>query len=125
MQWTFHYTPSYTQIRALVVDGVPARANVLVKCHGRGCPFAHRSVVLAKLKRCGTRTTGMCLTHGAFDLTPSFATRHLAVGTQVTVMISRPKWIGKYYAFTVRARRAPGIRIDCLAPGGTRPGQGC
>lgn len=125
MEWTFHYTPSYTQIRELAVNEVPAGATVLVGCHGRGCPFAHRNVVLARMKRCGARTSGMCSTHGGFDLTPGFAKRHLAIGTQITVVISRPSWIGKYYAFTVQARRGPRIRIACLAPGGTHPGQGC
>jgi hypothetical protein len=125
MQWTFHYTPSYTQIRALVVNGVPARATVIVKCHGGGCPFAHRRLVLARMRRCGPKTSGMCLTHGSFNLTPGFATRRLAVGTQITIVIGRAQWIGKYYAFTVRARRAPRISISCLAPGATKPGQGC
>ena len=125
MQWTFHYTPSYTQIRALVVNRVPAHATVLVRCHGGGCPFAHRSMVLANMKRCGTKTSGICSTHGSFDLTSGFATRRLAIGTQITVVISRPNWVGKYYAFTVRAHRGPRIRIACLAPGGTHPGQGC
>ena len=125
MQWTFYYTRSYTQVRELAVSNVPAGATVFVKCHGGGCPFARHSAVLARVKRCGSKTSGMCSTHGGFDLTPGFATRHLTIGTQITVMISRPNWIGKYYAFTVRARRGPRIRIACLAPGGTRPGQGC
>jgi hypothetical protein len=125
MQWTFYYTPSFTQIRALIVNGVPAHATVLVKCHGKGCPFAHHTMVVARMKRCGTKKIAMCLTHGAFDLTPGFAKRHLAPGTQITIVISRPKWIAKYYAFTVQARHAPRIRIACLAPGGTHPGQGC
>jgi hypothetical protein len=125
MQWTFHYTRSYTQIRALFVNAVPAGATVLVKCHGRGCPFAHHNLVLAKVKRCGAKTRGICSTHGGIDLAPGFATRHLAIGAQLAVVISRPKWVGKYYAFTVRARRAPSIRIACLAPGGTSPGRGC
>jgi hypothetical protein len=125
MQWTFYYTPSFTLIRALIVNGVPAHATVLVKCHGKGCPFARHTMVVARMKRCGRNKIGMCLTRGAFDLTPGFAKRHLAPGTQITIVISRPNWIAKYYAFTVQARRAPRIRIACLAPGGTRPGQGC
>jgi hypothetical protein len=125
MGWTFYYTPSYTQIRALVVNGVPSGATVTVKCHGGGCPFAHHAIPPATMQRCGKKTTGMCAAHGSFDLTSGFANRRLAVGARITVVIANPTWIGKYYAFTVRARRGPRIRIACLAPGGTAPGQGC
>ena len=50
MQWTFHYTPTFTQVRALVLDAVPPGATVLLKCRGRGCPFAKRVIVAGKQK---------------------------------------------------------------------------
>jgi hypothetical protein len=58
-------------------------------------------------------------------LAPVFHNRRLAVGAQITVAITRPLWIGKYYQFTIRARRAPRVRIACLAPGAVRPRFGC
>jgi len=125
MQWTFYYMPSYTKVTKLVVNGVPSAATVLVGCSGRGCPFAHHASALTKRTRCGKTNNGMCFTSRSFNITPAFASRRLAVGTRVTVEIIRPKWIGKYYRFTMRARRGPRIQIGCLAPGGSVPNAGC
>ncbi len=125
MQWAFYFTPSFTQVRALVVNGALPGATVLVKCHGKGCPFAHHSTLLGKRARCGKKTKGMCAASGSFLITPGFAKRHLGVGSRITVEIIRPNWVGKFYSFTVRSRQGPRIQIGCLAPGGSVPGQGC
>ncbi len=125
MQWAFYYTPSYTQVRALVVNGVLPGATVLVKCHGKGCPFAHHSTLLGKRARCGKKKKAMCSAYGSFLITPGFASHHLGVGSRVTVEIIRPSWVGKFYSFTVRSRQGPRIQIGCLAPGGSVPGEGC
>lgn len=53
MEWTFYYTPSYTQVRALVVNAVPSGADVLVSCRGRACPFVHHSSVLTRGRGAG------------------------------------------------------------------------
>jgi len=125
MEWTFDYRPSYTIIRALVVNGVPTGATVLVKCHGRGCPFAGRAIGPANDKRCGPEARRICSANGTVVLTPGFDKHHLSAGAAITVAIVRPNWTGKYYAFTMRARQGPNIRISCVAPGGTLPGAGC
>jgi hypothetical protein len=125
MQWAFYYTPSYTQVRALVVNGVLPGATVLVKCHGKGCPFAHHSTLLGKRAQCGKKKKAMCSAYGSFQITPGFASHHLGLGSRVTVEIIRPSWVGKFYSFTVRSRQGPRIQIGCLAPGGSVPGQGC
>lgn len=125
MQWTFYYTPSYTRIRALMLNGVPSGATVLLKCHGRGCPFARQAAPIGTIARCGKKSSHMCSTHGTFNLTPGFAKHRLRVGTRLTVTITLPNWIGKYYTFTVRARRGPRIQVGCLAPGSASPGGGC
>lgn len=125
MQWAFYYTPSYTKVINLVVNGVPPGATVVVKCSGRGCPFAQHSSVLEKSTRSG-RSPRMGFAHRtSFNITPAFASRRLAVGSRVTVEIVRPNWIGNYYRFTMRAGRGPGVHIACLAPGGSVPGAGC
>jgi hypothetical protein len=111
MQWTFYFTPSYTTVVALQVQDAPAGAKVVVACTGKGCPFVKRTTAVATPK--------------TVDLQPEFGQHHLHVGSRITVEVVRPGWIGKYYSFTVRSRRGPSIDIDCLAPGGARPGIGC
>jgi hypothetical protein len=125
MQWAFYYTPTYTQIRNLAVNGVSAGATVLVQCRGEGCPFVRQAALLTSGARCGKKPRRMCFSGGSFAITPGFASRRLAVGTRIAVEIVRPNWIGKYYGFTVRPRRGPRIQISCLAPGGSVPGVGC
>jgi len=111
MQWTFHYTPSYTNVLALVLESPPIGATVLLECHGRGCPFAKRARAVTK--------------HEPINLMHSFNKQRLRAGTQIIVELTRPGWIGQDYLFTTRARRGPRIQVACLAPGGTRPGAGC
>jgi hypothetical protein len=122
MQWTFLYTPAYTKVLALVVNGAPGGATVFVTCQGRGCPYAKRATRVVGGSPCGRRT---CLTAGRIDLTRGFQKHRLRLGAKITVRIIRPGWIGKYFTFTVRPRRGPRIKIACLAPGGTRPTVGC
>jgi Big-like domain-containing protein len=127
MQWTFFHTPRYTTVQALVMNRAPVGGTVLVQCHGRGCPFAKRSTVITKPKRCVPKGKHKCpVQHpGTMDLTSRFRNHRLAAGATVTVQISRPHWIGKYYIFAVRASRAPRIQIGCLAAGSTKPDKGC
>ena len=125
MQWTFYYAPSYTMVRALVVNGTSLGATVLVDCHGRGCPFARRAIAVAADRQCGVKMRRMCSAHGTVLITPGFENRHLGVGARITVAIMKPSWVGKYYAFTIEAARGPRVQIACLAPGASRPGGDC
>jgi Bacterial Ig-like domain (group 3)/Invasin, domain 3 len=126
MQWTFNYTPTYTKILALVVNGLPPSATVSVTCHGRGCPLAKRLAMMARSKRCETTPRkGKCPGLRTVNLSPAFQNRLLRAGTRVSVKITRPGWIGKSYTFAVRAARGPLIQVACLAPGATRPTAGC
>jgi hypothetical protein len=54
-----------------------------------------------------------------------FQQHRLRVGTRITVAITRPEWIGKYYMFKMRAGRAPTVKVACLLPGETQPGAAC
>jgi hypothetical protein len=125
MSWIFYYTPSYTVVRELVVNGAPFGATVLIDCHGRGCPFAAHDVAVVDRKHCGADARSMCSAHTTVFITGGFQRRRLTVGARITVAIVRPDWDGKYYDFTIRARRAPRIQIACLPPGSTGPGGGC
>ena len=125
MQWTFHYTPTYTQVRSLVVDAVPPGATVLLKCRGHGCPFAKRVIVAGNRKSCGPKGRHRCATHGVIDLAPRFRQQHLVPGVRITVEIIKAGWVGEYYRFTMRARHRPRVWFACTAPGTTSPGAPC
>jgi hypothetical protein len=114
MQWAFFFTPKYTLVRNLVVNGVPPGARVVVRCQGQGCPFARHAATLIKGKRCGRKARRACVTPGTLNLTTSFTRHHLAVGARITVSIIRPNWVGKSYRFTVRPRRGPRVQIGTL-----------
>lgn len=128
MQWSFSITPSYTKVVGLMLRGA-AHTRVLVSCDGRGCPFSRRVVVGNRRSRCRRKAHGRCpqskRTAATINLARIFGSRRLGVGTQIAVAITRPGWVGKYYAFTTRPGRAPRVQISCLAPGTTRPGRGC
>lgn len=125
IQWTFYYTPSYTKVLALVVNGASPGATVVVNCHGRGCPFVTRDKAVTKTRPCGPKGKRRCPTHGRVDLTSALQNHRLLVGARINIDVVRPGWIGKYYMFTVRSGRGPRVHVSCLAPSSTRPGVGC
>jgi Bacterial Ig-like domain (group 3)/Invasin, domain 3 len=126
MQWTFAYALRYTKVVTLSVNWVSSDATVLLKCHGRGCPFATHTSRVAKPKQCGKKGKPKCPLGGAINLTAAFKKDPLHPRATIIVMIRRSGWVGKYYKFTIRAANQPVIQISCLAPGRTtRPGVGC
>jgi hypothetical protein len=128
MQWTFSYAPTYTRVISMVINGVPTGATVQMVCRGRGCPFAKRNRTIGKPKPCTgkAKRTHSCPVHGRINLTGTFRRRNLRPGTQITIEIRRPRFVGKYYSFTVRSRKQPRVQIACLAAAnGTRPNVGC
>ena len=106
-----------------------AQTQVLVTCRGQGCPFRRRVLGANRHKPCKrkahARSRQTKRPAATIDLARAFGNRQLRVGAVITVAITRPGWIGKYYAFTTRSGRTPRIRISCLAPGTTRPGKRC
>ncbi len=125
MQWTFAYTPAYTKVLVLLLSKTPVGARVLLTCHGRGCTFrTAASTVTAK--RCA-RGTQKCpaQTLETVNLLPRLRGDRLYSRTSITVSVTRPNRIGKYYLFTMRAGRAPRVQIVCLAPGASHPGVRC
>lgn len=128
MQWSFSFTPAYARVVALMLNGA-AHTRVLVTCHGGGCPFARRVFPTTVRTRCRRKKHGRCRqttrSLRTLNLAHPFGGRQLAAGARIAIAITRPGWIGKYYAFTIRPGSTPRIQISCLAPGATRPGKGC
>jgi hypothetical protein len=114
LNWTFFYTPRYTRVLRLWVDHAAAGTRVRVTCAGRGCPRKARTVIV---RRSGSSARGA-------DLMAVFRRHRLRPGTVITVSIRRKGWIGKRYAFTIRAGHAPRHSITCQASG-LAPGVGC
>jgi len=129
LTWTFGRSSHYTIVESMIVKGIPYEGTVEVTCHGQGCPFARSHAARAKSHpRCRGRrckTTQPQASQAEVDLTRLFKGRHLHAGTRIAVDIEKTGWIGKSFDFTIRANRRPALRIECLAPGSTQPGQGC
>ena len=123
--WIFLFTPSYTRVLSLTVGGLYEGSDVVLGCQGRGCPFRDEDFPVLRPKICPPSRPALSCPPNNFFLTKYFAGRRLAVGAQLTILITHPGYIGKYYSFTVRARKSPAIKIACLAPGSTLPGVGC
>ncbi len=123
--WTFRFTPTYTSVLDLRVTGLYEGSDVVLGCQGKGCPFRSEDFPVLRPKICPPSRPALSCPPNNFFLTKYFTGRRLAVGAQVTILISHPSYIGKYYSFTVRARKSPAIKIACLAPGSTLPGVGC
>src|SRR5579862_953921 len=88
MQWTFFYSPRYSKVLSLGVNSA-ANTTLLVTCRGRGCPYKHRSMPVRSTKPCGKNGKSTCPTHGMLNLAPAFKKRHLAIGTKLSVAITR------------------------------------
>jgi hypothetical protein len=121
MSWSFVSGPGYTSVLALKVNGAPIGSTVLLSCHGKGCPFAHKALAVNKTRRCGSKGKHVCLTHGNVDLTPRFARRHLRPRTTITVNVVRSGWVGRAYTFVVRSHQGPRTKAVCVAPGTSAP----
>ena len=130
MRWTFSFAPKYSEVDVLMVSRPPGGGAITVICTGHGCPFAKHRTAIRKAKSCPkpkAHSRAHCTPQTpptTLDLAPPFHGRHLVVGTQLVVQVTRPGWVGKYYLFTVHPV-GPAVKISCLAPGGTRPGVGC
>lgn len=123
--WTFRFTPTYTSVMNLVVTGLYEGSDVVLNCQGKGCPFRSQNFPVLRPKICSPSVPATHCPPNNFFLTKYFSGDRLGVGAQLTILISHPSYIGKYYSFTVRARKSPAITIACLAPGSTMPGVGC
>ncbi len=124
MDWTFYYTPTYTRVLSLVINGASVHESVVIRCHGRGCPFARRAPRITETRRCGAKGKKTCRFNGTLALI-GFRGHSLHPGAKITISITRAEWIGKYYEFKIRAGHGPHVQIGCLAPGAQLPGGAC
>ena len=119
MTWTFRFKPQYTRVTTLAVTGVQPGLTISVDCSGGGCP-KHRYVDTVTRAACGKRDVCKDV-----NLARRFTGRKLGVGAALTVRLTHPGWLGKYYSFVVRHGRKPKIDTACLAVGRAKPGAGC
>lgn len=126
-QWIFGYTPRYSRLVSLLLNGASLGTKVIFTCQGHVCPFAKLTSTLSGGVRCTPTGKHHCGPHskGPLDLAGPFHRHRLMVGTRITVEIRRSGWIGKFYSFLIRAGQGPQVRISCLAPGVSKPGVGC
>lgn len=111
LSWSFYFTPSATAVTGLAVTGLASDSSITLACRGAGCRFSRRIVA----------HTGA----GSLDLARVIGANDLSVGTRLTVSITHPGWLGKFYGFTMRSARQPQVLESCLAVNGTVPGAGC
>jgi Bacterial Ig-like domain (group 3) len=123
--WTFRFTPTYTSVLNLTVGGLYEGSDVVVGCQGKGCPFSSEDFPVLRPKMCAPRVAPTACPPNNFFLTKYFSGRRLATGAKITILISHPDYLGKYFSFNVRARKQPVVTIACLAPDSTQPGVGC
>ena len=88
------------------LDGLTVRApkgaRIVIVCRGKGCP-TRRSASTAALQRFRT-----------FE-------RTLRAGVRLTIVVSKPGFVGKWAAIVIRRGQAP-LRSDrCVAPGARTP----
>jgi hypothetical protein len=130
MSWGWRIARRFTLVEVLTVENVPAGGAVEVSCRGPGCPFGRsRPAIGASAARCRHGHHRCKRRHGSpagsFSLASLFANRHLGVGTQIGVVITKPNWVGKTFTYTVLSGRAPRKVTQCIAPGASVPGLGC
>jgi streptogramin lyase len=125
MTWKFGWGSRYTVVESLLVRGVPTSGEVELRCQGGGCPFGHRRISLAGVKRIkacprhqrSCRRTSSTRHPGEIDLSGPLHGRHLAGRARVEVAIVHSGWIGKLFRFAVRRAGPPNVAIGCLAVG--------
>jgi Big-like domain-containing protein len=119
MAWTFHFSPTSTQVATLRLTGLVPGVSVALSCSGHGCPLRHHVYRMTK-RSCGKHQKCKPL-----DLAKRLHHAQLAAGARVTVRLTHRAWLGKYYRFTMRPGHKPRIVTSCLAVGVTQPNIAC
>jgi hypothetical protein len=105
LSFRFTSTKAATKLANLVVKNIPAGATVTVKC-----PHGCARKTYRKVKRTG----------GKLLLTPVLK-KKLAVGTEITVIVSKPGATSAVKVVKIRARKAPLVTTLCQPEGSSEP----
>jgi streptogramin lyase len=120
LTWSFRWSHEYTIVRSLLVNEMPVGGFVDVLCRGRGCPFAHRRVVMTIRRSCHARRCAAVRSvssSGELNLATLLHAGRLRPGARLTVSLVEDSWIGKSYVFDVRKNQVPSSLVTCLMPG--------
>jgi PKD repeat protein len=98
---------SGSRIRVLSVRA-PKTSLVTVKCHGKSCPAQRRR----------KRVKGGSVRFKTYE-------RYLRAGVKLEIFITKPKTIGSYTRYTIRAGKDPARTDRCLPPGKNSPSRHC
>ena len=101
-------------------DRRAARADDLGRVLGQRLPPARATSTRSRARPAASTARARTSTSPSASLG-----RKLGVGATLTVRLTHPGWLGKYYSFVVRHGRKPKIDTACLAVGQAKPGAGC
>lgn len=102
----FRTTRRFTRVRSLQVRRVPSTATVTLRCSGRGCPFARRTLTAR---------------NGRANAPAAMRRAKLRPGAMLEVRVTAAGTIGQVVRYRVRSRRPPVRSTLCTAAGGTTP----
>jgi hypothetical protein len=113
MTWRFKATHRYTTVESLTAHGLPIGGSITITCHGPGCGFRHKRIVVVGDRPC--RRRGCKPTRpGSYlnlDLASLFKNRHLGVGARIAVAIVKQGFVGKSFIFTMSASGPPRVQV--------------
>jgi hypothetical protein len=116
-KWRF--TKKTTRFTQLAVADVPAGGTVTILCPGTkkktGCPAKSKAFTVPK----GGKQSVLSFLN--FKKKTRKIVSKLKVGTQLTVVITAPNYIGKAVTFTIRSNKDPTLNVQCTKPGSTTP----
>ena len=98
--------PCVTLVTLLTVTHLPTAGQLVIFCHGSGCPFARQ---LLRPRR------------PELVLTRMFAHSRLVQGTQLKLLITARNQVAEVITYTMRTGTSPSATLRCLAPGQRRP----
>lgn len=108
--WTFNFRPRFSWPSQIKAYAVSKGTTILVRCFGKGCPFASFQI---------TKATG------TVNLVSHFGRHHLQAGDRITVRFTRKNWIGRTYTIRIRPGRKPKMTTACLAAGNAHIAVAC
>jgi hypothetical protein len=131
--WAFGLFRRFSTVASMIVSAVLPGSKVIVSCAGHGCRRrSHTFNAPTKQRICSKARKGhkarcrtVRLKSDTIKLTSYFKGWHLGIGARVTLSIVKTGFTGKVYIFGIRGSRDPSVKITCLLPGSSKPGEGC